>query len=227
MQRRPLTALPADKVLVAPSILAADFGRLAEEISGVEAAGAELLHIDVMDGHFVPNLSIGPPVVQSIRTVSALPFDVHLMLADPGRYAEAFIAAGADHITIHVESEGDLAAILEQIRSSGCSSGITLRPGTPASALDPYLNLVDMVLVMTVEPGFGGQSFMADQIPKIRHIARALEELDHPVHLEVDGGLDAQTAPLVVEAGANVLVAGSSVFRNPAGISEAVRRLRS
>ncbi|MBR5838680.1 MAG: ribulose-phosphate 3-epimerase, partial [Victivallales bacterium] len=146
--------------LVAPSILAADFSRLGEAISGVEAGGADLLHVDIMDGHFVPNLSMGPGVVSCIRKGSDLPFDVHLMLSEPGRYIEPFVKAGADHITVHVESRGDLADVIRQIHDLGCSAGITLRPGTPATSLRPYLEMVEMVLVMTVEPGFGGQSFM-------------------------------------------------------------------
>ena len=226
MPRHPLTQLDPGDLLTAPSILAADFGRLGEEISAVVEAGADMIHVDIMDGHFVPNLSIGPPVVQAIRKLTAAPFDVHLMLTDPGAYIDPFLAAGADHITIHVESDGDLHAILRAIRAAGCSNGITLRPGTPAEALVPYLGEVDMVLVMTVEPGFGGQSFRADQIPKIREIRRRLDALGRPAHIEVDGGLNAATARQVVAAGANVLVAGSSVFRAPEGVRAALAKLR-
>jgi ribulose-phosphate 3-epimerase len=226
MPRHPLTELPAGKLLTAPSILAADFTRLGEEIAAVVEAGADMIHVDIMDGHFVPNLSMGPPVVKAVRKVTEAPFDVHLMLSDPGDYVEPFLAAGADHITIHVESNGDLHGILDSIRAAGCSTGITLRPGTPAEALEPYLGEVDMVLVMTVEPGFGGQSFMADQVPKIRWIRDRLDALGRPVHLEVDGGLNAATARTVVAAGANVLVAGSSVFRAPEGVARALAKLR-
>lgn len=227
MARHPLTDLSPQDLLTAPSILAADFARLGEEIGGVDRAGADIIHVDIMDGHFVPNLSIGPPVVEAIRPVTDLPLDVHLMLTDPGRYVPAFLAAGADHITIHVESEGDLRAILGDIRAAGCSTGITLRPGTPAEALEPYLAEVDMVLVMTVEPGFGGQSFRADQVAKIRAIRDRLDAIGRPVHLEVDGGLNHETARTVVAAGANVLVAGSSVFRAPEGVASALAGLRA
>lgn len=227
MARHPLTDLSPRDLLTAPSILAADFARLGEEIRAVDAAGADMIHVDIMDGHFVPNLSIGPPVVQAIRPITNLPLDVHLMLSEPGRYVPAFLAAGADHITIHVESEGDLHAILGAIHAAGCSAGITLRPGTPAEALEPYLAEVDMVLVMTVEPGFGGQSFRADQVPKIRAIRERLDALGRPVHLEVDGGLNAETSRTVVAAGANVLVAGNSVFRAPEGVARALAGLRA
>lgn len=227
MARHPLTELSPHDLLTAPSILAADFARLGEEIATVAAAGADMIHVDIMDGHFVPNLSMGPPVVKAVRPVTDLPFDVHLMLTNPGDYIAPFVAAGADHITIHVESEGDLHAILAEIRAAGCSTGITLRPGTPASALTPFLGEVDMVLVMTVEPGFGGQSFRADQVPKIRAIREQLDALGRPVHLQVDGGLNAETSRTVVAAGANVLVAGSSVFRAPEGVAQALATLRS
>jgi ribulose-phosphate 3-epimerase len=226
MPRHPLTELSPRAILTAPSVLAADFARLGEELTAVSEAGADMIHLDIMDAHFVPNLSMGPPVVQALRNITETPFDVHLMLTDPGDYIQPFVAAGADHITIHVESNGDLHAILRDIRAAGCSTGITLRPGTPAADLKPYLAEVDMVLVMTVEPGFGGQSFRADQVPKIREIRDLLDAQDRPVHLQVDGGLNAETGRTVVEAGANVLVAGSSVFRAPQGVAQALRDLR-
>ncbi|MBT3287048.1 MAG: ribulose-phosphate 3-epimerase [Victivallales bacterium] len=227
MARHPLTQFSPGDLLTAPSILAADFTRLGEEIAAVVEAGADMIHVDIMDGHFVPNLSMGPPVVKAVRGVTDAPFDVHLMLSNPGDYIESFLAAGADHITIHVESNGDLHAILREIRAAGCSNGITLRPGTPTEALIPYLAEVDMVLVMTVEPGFGGQSFRADQIAKIREIRQRLDTIGRPVHLQVDGGLNADTARQVVAAGTNVLVAGSSVFRAPEGLAAALQKLRN
>jgi len=226
MTRHPLTSIPTDRVTVAPSILAADFSRLGDEIREVEAGGADLIHVDVMDGHFVPNLSIGPAVVAKIRHVSELPYDVHLMLTTPEDYVTPFVEAGADHITIHVEIEGDVAATLDAIHQQGCSAGLSLRPGTPAHALRPYLDRIDLILVMTVEPGFGGQSFRTDVLPKIAEIREMIDAADHPIHLEVDGGINRSTAAQVVAAGGAMLVAGTSVFRAPEGMAAAVAGLR-
>lgn len=222
-----LNKFSTDSLLIAPSLLAADFGHLADELSAIEVGGAEIMHYDVMDGHFVPNISMGVPVCAGIRKYSSLPFDVHLMLTNPRQYVGPFVKAGADHITIHVECDDNIEATLKEIREAGCSCGLSLRPRTPASAIAPYLDMVDLILVMTVEPGFGGQSFMADQVPKIAEIKKMIADSGHPVHLQVDGGIDAKTAPLVTAAGANVLVAGSSVFRNPAGIGEAIKGLKT
>ena len=226
MGKRPLTTLPTDRVLIAPSILAADFSRLGDEIRRADAGGADVLHVDIMDGHFVPNLSLGPPVVAGIRGTTALPFDVHLMITDPARYAAPFATAGADHITIHVEIEGDVAAVLRQIRGLGCSTGLSLRPGTPAARLVPYLGEVDLVLVMAVEPGFGGQSFRADMLPKIREVRRLIDAGGRPIHLEVDGGINAATGRQAIEAGGQMLVAGTSLFRAHEGMAKAVAQLR-
>ena len=201
--------------LVAPSILAADFSRLGEAISGVETGGADLLHVDIMDGHFVPNLSMGPGVVSCIRKGSDLPFDVHLMLSEPGRYIEPFAKAGADHITVHVESRGDLADVIRRIHDLGCSAGVTLRPGTPATSLRPYLEMVEMVLVMTVEPGFGGAS-----------LRKMIDATGKKIYLEVDGGVAVGTARQVKAAGADVLVAGSSVFGSKNGFAAAIKAVR-
>lgn len=225
--KQPLTSLPGKALYIAPSILAADFSRLGDELRLAEAGGADMVHIDIMDGHFVPNLSMGPGIVQAIRPVSSLPFDVHLMLSEPGRYLEPFVAAGADHITIHVESRGDLPAIIAEIHRLGCSAGMTMRPGTPAIALAPFLEMVDMILVMTVEPGFGGQSFMAGQLPKIAAIRQMMAERGRTeMLLEVDGGISSKTAQQVILAGANVLVAGSSIFNAAHGVQDAITALR-
>jgi ribulose-phosphate 3-epimerase len=179
-----------------------------------------------MDGHFVPNLSMGPGVVSCIRKGSDLPFDVHLMLSEPGRYIEPFAKAGADHITVHVESRGDLADVIRRIHDLGCSAGVTLRPGTPATSLRPYLEMVEMVLVMTVEPGFGGQSFMEGQLPKIASLRKMIDATGKKIYLEVDGGIAVGTARQVKAAGADVLVAGSSVFGSKNGFAAAIKAVR-
>ena len=182
--------LALDKILVAPSILAADFARLGEDIKRVSDAGCDLLHLDVMDGHFVPNLTIGPPLISCIRKISNLVFDTHLMISDPLKYAEIFIKAGADHITFHLESDNDPGAVIDAIRGAGATVGISLKPKTPAEKLFPYLDKIDLVLIMTVEPGFGGQSFMADMMPKVKAVHDQICRIGRMVHLEVDGGID-------------------------------------
>ncbi|OQA57414.1 MAG: Ribulose-phosphate 3-epimerase [Candidatus Omnitrophica bacterium ADurb.Bin277] len=198
------------KVMIAPSLLSADFGRLAEEIREVEAAGCDALHIDVMDGLFVPNITIGPLVVRAVRKVTKLPLDVHLMIQDPIRYVRDFHKAGADWITIHVEAEKDVRKCLHEIKKQGAKAGISLRPGTALEAIEPYLPDLDLVLVMSVEPGFGGQSFMPDQVTKIRELRTKFSK-----RISVDGGIDPQTAVRVLEAGADILVAGSAIFGKP------------
>lgn len=201
------------KVLVAPSILSADFSDLKTEMQKVTDAGADWLHVDVMDGHFVPNLTIGMPVVKAIKPHARIPLDVHLMIDNPEKYIEDFIKAGSDYLTLHVESTQVLKESLQKIKSLGCKAGITLRPKTYIEDVKPYLHLVDLVLVMTVEPGFGGQSFMADQVKKVSTLKKWRDEKVGNYLIEVDGGVAADTAAICIEAGADVLVAGSAVFK--------------
>lgn len=201
------------KVLVSPSLLSADFSQLATEMKKVTEAGADWLHVDVMDGNFVPNLTLGMPIIKALKPHATIPLDVHLMIDRPERYIEQFIDAGAQYLTLHVESTTDMKSSLEKIRSLGCKPGITLRPKTSVESLKSYLGLVDLILVMTVEPGFGGQSFMQDQVEKIRTLKKWREEGLGRYLIEVDGGVAEKTAAVCIAAGADVLVAGSAVFR--------------
>jgi ribulose-phosphate 3-epimerase len=207
----PTSARPAS-VLVAPSILSADFGCLADEVRAVEAAGADWIHVDVMDGRFVPNITIGPLVVRAIRAVTKLPVDVHLMIVEPERYIEEFARAGADVLSVHVEACTHLHRTLQHIRHLGKRAGVVLNPATSQNTIEYVLEATDLVLVMSVNPGFGGQAFIPDVLPKVRAIREMIDRASHPIDLEIDGGIAEGTAALAAAAGARVLVAGSAVF---------------
>ena len=216
-----------DSPKIAPSILAADFARLGEEIRALEAAGADYIHIDVMDGHFVPNLTIGPAAVKALRSHSRLPFDVHLMIAPVDPYVDAFADAGADIITVHPEAGPHVHRTIQLIKSRGKKAGLALNPGTPVSTLDMLLADIDLVLVMTVNPGFGGQSFIESQLAKIKDVRTRIDKSGRPVELEVDGGITAETARRVLDAGADVIVAGTATFEGgPSAYAQNIARLR-
>ena len=214
-------------VKFAPSILAADFARLGEQVAEAERCGADRIHVDVMDGHFVPNISLGAVIVQSLRPVTRLPLESHLMIANPDFFLEQFIEAGSDSLLVHWEGNNNLHRTVHRIKALGKRAGIVINPATPAAVLEEILPDVDLVLVMTVNPGFGQQHFLNTTLPKIRRVRQMIEQINPGCDLEVDGGIDAATAPLVVVAGANVLVAGSAVFGESEGVAAAMRRLRA
>jgi ribulose-phosphate 3-epimerase len=212
-------------VLVAPSILASDFGRLAQEVRAVEAAGADWIHVDVMDGRFVPNITLGPPIVKAIRAATTLPVDVHLMIVEPEKYVDDFARAGADVISVHVEASPHLHRTLQHIRGLGKRAGVVLNPATSEDTIRYVLPLADVVLVMSVNPGFGGQAFLPETLPKVRVIRGMIDDAGLDVHLEIDGGIGHDTAAKATEAGARVLVAGSAVFTSP-DYREAIATIR-
>ena len=215
------------RIHIAPSVLAADFSRLGEQVRTTEAAGADMIHVDVMDGHFVPNLSVGVPVVAALRRVTRLPLDVHLMIAEPVRYVEDFARAGADILTVHPEADVHLHRTLQRIRALGIRAGVALNPGTSETALRYVLPLMDLVLVMTVNPGFGGQAFLSEMVAKVRAVRQMLNAAGSAALLSVDGGITPLTAPLLITEGADILVAGSAIFGAPEGIPLAMAALRS
>jgi ribulose-phosphate 3-epimerase len=217
----------ASVVKIAPSILAADFARLGEQVADVERAGADRIHVDVMDGHFVPNLSMGPPVVASLRRITRLPLEVHLMITDPDAFLNAFVDAGCDSLLVHWEGNAHLHRTVQRIRALGKGAGVVVNPATPAAILEEILPDLDQVLVMTVDPGFSYQEFLASMLSKIERISRLIQQVNSTCELAVDGGIDAHTAPLAVSAGANVLVAGSAIFASAEGAPAAMAKLRA
>ena len=216
-----------NRIIVAPSILAADFSKLADEVRATEKAGADWIHCDIMDGHFVDNISFGPAIVDLVRKQTELPLDVHLMIEHPDHYVPRFVEAGANSIIVHVEPEAkhDVEKTLRQIRDNGCRAGLSLNPATPFESVDPFLDKIDILLVMTVHPGFGGQSFRPEQMEKVKRADQWNKSREHKIDIEVDGGINAETARLSIQNGANVLVAGTSIFRTQ-DYAKAIRELR-
>jgi ribulose-phosphate 3-epimerase len=213
--------------MISASILSADFTRLGEQIHEAEQAGVDWIHVDVMDGHFVPNLTMGPFIVEACRRATKLPLDIHLMIESPENLLEAFAHAGATNLTVHVETCPNIHRTLQCIREYSCKAGIVLNPGTPMSLIEPVLHMVDLVLVLSVNPGYSGQEFIPEVLPKVSNIRQALEKINPAAHLEMDGGLNDDTLPLAIQAGANVFVAAHAIFDYPGGIAAGIKQLRS
>jgi ribulose-phosphate 3-epimerase len=214
------------KYIIVPSIVAADHLHLKEAINTCKAAGAEWLHVDVMDGHYVPNITMGPFLVETYKRAVDLPLDVHLMIEQPERHLEAFAKAGASVLTVHIETCPHIYRTIQQIKSLGCKAGVTLNPGTPVSLIEPVLHLADLILVMSVNPGYSGQTFIPETAVKVEVIRKKLDEIKSPAYLEVDGGISAGTLPRMKDAGANVFVAGNAIFNHPQGIEAGIKALR-
>ena len=219
--------MTTDAVKLAPSILAADFAHLGDQVAGAERAGADRIHVDVMDGHFVPNLSMGAPIINSLRRVTRLPLEAHLMISNPDAFVEEFAQAGTDSFLVHWEGNNDLSRTVQHIKALGKRVGVAINPATSASVLEEIMQDLDQVLVMTVNPGFGHQHFLHTTLPKIGRARRMIDRIKPGCDLEVDGGVDVATAPLAVAAGANVLVAGSAIFNDSEGVTDAMKRLRA
>ena len=219
--------MPTRPFLISASILSADFTRLGEQINAVEHAGVDWIHVDVMDGHFVPNLTMGPFIVEACRRVTGLPIDVHLMIETPENLLESFAQAGSSNLTVHVETCPNLHRTLQCIRELGCKAGVVINPGTSVALVEPVLHMVDLVLVLSVNPGYSGQTFLPEVLPKISAIRQLLQQVNPTADLEVDGGINEITLPQVIAAGANVFVAAHAIFDHPAGIAEGVRQLRA
>ncbi|MEX1248545.1 MAG: ribulose-phosphate 3-epimerase [Anaerolineales bacterium] len=217
----------ASQPLIAPSILSADFTRLGEQIAEAEAAGADWIHIDVMDGHFVPPITMGQVIVEACRKATELPLDVHLMVENPDAMLQSFAEAGADHIHVHIEASPHIHRSLQRVRELGCKAGVAINPGTPSEAVKAVLELADIALVMTVNPGYSGQVFMLEVLPKMSEIREAIAESNLQTLIEIDGGVDAETLPAALEAGGQVFVAASAVYRHPQGVSAGIQALRS
>jgi len=212
---------------ISASILAADFSRLGEQIHEAELAGVDWIHVDVMDGHFVPNLTMGPVIVKACRNISQLPLDIHLMIEAPENFVDAFARAGSTILSVHVENNPHLEETVQSIHDLGCKAGVVLKPATPVELVFPILHLVDLVLVLSVNPGYSGQTFLPEVLPKISTLRRALDTIDHPIWLEVDGGINSNTLPLARDAGANVFVTATAIFNYPDGITSGIHLLRS